>query len=125
MDGTGVRRSRSTEDTTQLPRMDDDRIGQHERAAAPRLTGAEYASQPGWYDRLHAEVDKTPTAPVYDRRLTVKEVRPGRHQAAKDDLPGPSRRELARLVRQVRALVIVNLLAGLAGGVAISWLIFR
>lgn len=30
-----------------------------------------------------------------------------RHQAAKDDLPGPTRRELARLVRQVRTIGLV------------------
>lgn len=33
--------------------------------------------------------------------------RAARHRVQSDDLPGPSRRELARLVRQVRTLVIL------------------
>lgn len=117
MDGSGARRSRSTDETTRLPRIPNhDQVGEYERAAAhaphpeaaalaaqqavsaPRLDGDGYA-QPGWYDRLQRDVAHT-------YRVSV----PGpRHQAPKDDLPGPSRRELARLVRQVRALVLVVL----------------
>lgn len=122
MDGEAARPPRSTDDTTRIPVMDDDAIGRHEAASAPRLAGQGYTRgaatvEPGWCDRTRAymaardaewpgglmwsaqdESNKKAATPHYPR-----------HQAAKDDLPGPTRRELARLVRQVRALVIVLL----------------
>lgn len=136
MDGSGARRSRSSDETTRLPRIPDhDQVGEYERAAAhaphpeaaalaaqqaasaPRLDGQGY-TQPGWYDRLQRDVAR-------DNGRALSQATGPRHQAAKDDLPGPSRRELARLVRQVRALVIVNLFGGLAVSVLIGWLTFR
>jgi hypothetical protein len=58
-------------------------------------------------------------------RLQVLPVIP-RHRAG-DDLPGPSRRELARMLRQVRALALVcaagslGALAGVVGMIVGIW----
>lgn len=139
MDEAGVRRPRSIDDTVRISHVPDhDQIGEYERAAAHApslgsdgLTATERAirREPGWYDRLRSDVAARdaagPDGPMWSAQDGPTVPRSGRHQAAKDDLPGPSRRELARLVRQVRALVIANLLTGLAGGVLIGWLIFR
>lgn len=102
MDGEAARPPRSTDDTARIPRvsMDDDQIGRQEQ----ELAGQWYGER-GWYDRVRADVAADPVEP---NRVTGAPHYP-RHQAAKDDLPGPSRAELARLVRQVRALVIVLL----------------
>jgi hypothetical protein len=106
MDGERYGAPRSTDDdvTAYIPRMDDDEIGRIEH---------------GWYERLRedvaaADADK-PGGPMWSANerpllaaappLDVERV--ARHRAAQSDLPGPSRRELARLIRQVRALVLL------------------
>lgn len=81
MDGEAARPPRSTDDTAHLPRV-----------ILPD------PDEQGRYEKAWREREAAAKAPHYPR-----------HQAAKDDLPGPTRRELARLVRQVRALVIVAL----------------
>jgi hypothetical protein len=128
MDGTGAGWSRSTEDdvTAYIPRLDDDEIGRIERDRAARdddhgWPAPPYAAEQGWYERLRGDVaaadaDK-PGGPMWSAQdgqrpllaaappLDVERV--ARHRAAQSDLPGPSRRELARLIRQVRALVLL------------------
>lgn len=113
MDGEAARPPRSTDDTARIPVMDDDAIGRHEAAgtwpgvvgpdSTWRRTGQQDPIEPGWYERMRADVA------AQDGSSKAATPHYPRHQAAKDDLPGPMRRELARLVRQVRALVIVTL----------------
>lgn len=125
MDGAGAGRSRSTDDdvTAYIPRLDDDRMGQVEH---------------GWYERLRADVADSGgyarwPAPDPDGRPLLAAAPPldmervARHRADQSDLPGPSRRELARLIRQVRALVIAPyLVAAIWGAVElIDWHLTR
>lgn len=122
MDGTGSRRSRSTDETRPIP----------------RLTGDGYAAdpsgQPGWYEREQAAAVRRgaashpawPVDPAEPNRVAS-----GQHRrllaaaSSQDDLPGPSRRELARLIRQVRVLVITPYLlaVGWLGTELVTWLI--
>lgn len=128
LDGTGAGRSRSTDETARIPRLtgdgyvagpggqpsparfDDDQIGQAEQ---------------GWYDRLRADLHRTTNArfgEVPAGRHAERPAVPAYRDRGGSDLPGPSRAELARLIRQVRALIIVLILlfAGLHAYVLVS-----
>jgi hypothetical protein len=102
MDGAGAHRPRSTDDTAVIPPIDHDNLGWHEREVLAR---AEQKTPPAWPPVAGTQTTSPPrrlaaVAPQLDME------RVSRHRAAQDDLPGPSRRELARMIRQVRALVI-------------------
>lgn len=140
MDGEAARLPRSTGDTARIPVMDDDAIGRHEAASAPRLagqgstwrrTGQLGPIEPGWYERMRADVAaqdaSRPGGPMWSAQDgSNKAATPHypRHQAAKDDLPGPSRAELARLIRHVRALVIMAM-TFYPAGYTLSWYLNR
>lgn len=141
MDGEryGAPRSTDNDTTAAIPRLPVDHPGQ---AGYEQTQGIE----PGWYDRMRADVAgrdaERPGGPMWSwqddprgssQRRLLAAVDPDepnrvpthypRHQAPKDDLPGPSRRELARLVRQVRALAWVAIIFHLAGYVSLWYLI--
>lgn len=95
-----LRSTTDTDVTAYIPRMDDDQLG--------------------WHDRLRREA-----APRH-RRPTPAYADRGVHMGDVSDLPGPSRRELARMVRQVRMLAILaNVLFLGAYGYGVYLLIFR
>lgn len=112
MDGEryGAPRSTDSDVTAYIPRMDDSEVGRIEPDRAAR------DDDRGW---------PPPRA--------LSDVMGGRHRgwsakaAQVDDLPGPSRHELARLVRQVRALVVAPyLVAAIWGAVElIDWYLTR